>query len=283
MSAVAKLKRRELFRAGAAVGALAVLPAGLFGCATDATSVALGTVVDGGLAPRAFDTRGLSWLLAPREGRVEVRDADGTLVQSIDGLAYPAAIAIDASDRAWVVEIGTSTLACIDLERATTTRYGAGILRGARDVAIDVDGQVLVADLFAHQVVRFDDRGGFMASLGTPITGASADESVLNGPRGVALAHDGTVLVAEVGARRVTRLAPDGTWLETVASDFIAPRELRVAPSDGRFAVADTVRGDVTVYDARGALLATHRSARLPEAIAFARDGALWISGREHG
>lgn len=271
-----------MFRAGAIVGAASFLPVGLFGCATDVVPTALGRIVDDGVAPRAFDRRGLSWLLSPVEGRVEVRDADGTLVQAVDGLAYPSAIAIDAAGRGWIVELGAGTLACIDLERATTTRVGAGTLRTPRDVAVDAEGRLLVAEIGTHQVLRLDERGRVVESLGAPIERGPADEEgVLNGPRSLAVALDGSILVAELGAARVTRLASDGTWLETVVSGFVSPRTLRVGP-DGRFAVADVVRGDVSVYDARGALLTTYRpSARLADAIAFAPDGALWVSGRE--
>lgn len=275
--------RRDLFRAGAIVGAASLLPGGLFGCATEVPS-ALGRVVDDGIAPRAFDRRGFTWLLSPAEGTLEIHDGDGTLVQRVEGLAYPSAIAIDAAGRGWVVEASAATLAVIDLDRATTTRLGAGVLGTPRDVAVDAEGRILVAEVSLHQVLRLDGEGRLIGALGFPITTGPADaEGVLNGPRSVALALDGSILVAEGGARRITRLAGDGTWLETVASGFAAPRSVRVGP-DGRFAVADVVRNDVTVYDARGSLLTTYRpSTRLADTIAFAPDGALWVSGRALG
>ena len=280
------LGRRQLLRASATLGLASAVPASLgsalTGCGVSASApVALGTIVEGGLGALAFDARGLSWALDARAGILEVREVDGALLRTIEELAHPAAIALDASGRAWVVEAASATLAVIDLDRGVIARHGAELLRGPRDVAIDADASVLVADALAHRVVRLDPSGRVVAMLGGPIVD-ERDEGVLNGPRGVAIADDGSVLVAEIGGARITRLASDGAWLETIASGLTAPRALRVGP-DGRIAVADAVRGEVTLHDASGALLSTHRPTRVPEALAFAPDGALWISGRETG
>lgn len=277
----AQLRRRELLQASAALGVASALPFGLSGCAGEPPAFALGTVVDAGVSPVVFDARGFAWLLSPLENRLEVRDPDGAVVRTVTELARPRALAIDATGRGWLVESGAARLTSIDLDRGTVTVHGEDVLLAPRDVAVDADGHVLVADAHAHVIARFDGSGAWLGAIGLPVTAAIEDEAALNGPRSIAVAIDGTLLVGEGGARRVSRLASDGRWLETVVADLSAPRVVRVSSADGRFAVADPVRGEVRVLDAAGSLLATHRPARLPESLAFAPDGALWISGRD--
>lgn len=274
------LGRRDFLRASAVGGLAASMPAVIVGCAGEPAPVALGTILEGGAAPLAFDARGLRWALAPREGRIDVLDPDGLVMQTFAELAHPGAVAIDGSGRAWVVELGASRVAVIDLDRGVIARHGADVLHGPRDVAVDGDGSVLIADALAHHVVRFDARGRMVGVLGT----AGPGEGELNGPRGVAVDRDGTIVVAEVGGRRVTRMADDGAWLASWGDEgrFLAPRALRIGP-DGRIAVADAVRGEVTVHRGDGAVLAEHRTTSLPEAVAFAPDGALWITGPARG
>lgn len=274
------LGRRQLVRGATAVGVAAALPGGLSACATTQAPVALGTIVDGGAQPLVLDARGLTWRLSPLEGRVDVLDADGVLVRAITDLAHPRTVAIDARGRGWIVEVGAGRLSRVDLDRDLVTQHGEGTLTGPRDVALDSEGHVVVADALRHTLVRLDDEGAVRDELGVPVSAHPDDALALNGPRSLALDVDGTWLVAEVGAGRVSRRASDGAWLEDVVTELPAPRMVRIATADGRAAIADVVRGEVLVVR-QGVLLATHRVTRMPESIAFAPDGALWISGRD--
>lgn len=89
-------------------------------------------------------------------------------------------------------------------------------LRGPRGLWVDADGRLWVADTGNHRVLRFDHAAtipaGFSADavFGQPgftsaITGVAAN--LMNAPRGVTVAADGTVWVADTGNNRVLRFA----------------------------------------------------------------------------
>jgi len=194
------LRRRQILRGAGTLGVISAFPFGLTACGSEPAPVALGTIVDGGLVARAFDLRGMSWVLLPHEGRIEILDADGVLVGTVNDLAFPTAVAFDAVGRGWVVEVGAARLARIDIDRGELTRFAEGSLRCPRDVAIDGEGRVLVADLAAHRIARFDDRGRAIDLIGEPVTDTlSHEEGSLNGPRSLAIASDGTLLIVEAG------------------------------------------------------------------------------------
>lgn len=287
--------RRDFARLSFLAGAGASLP---LGCVSSGADVGAGAGASGlpvGLAasPRDFDVRGRSWSLLPNEGALEVHDAGARLLR-VDALARPVAVAVH-DDVAWVIELGAfergvSGLARIDLA-GRVTRHGGEVLVGPRDVALDADGSVLVADSLAHRIHRFDPEGAHVGSMGEP----GPREGQLNGPRALAVDAD-TWLVAEIGGRRVTRLDRSGAWLETVqlesldlestlllndAPTLVAPRALRVGP-DGLVAVADLVADQVFLVGRDGSHAHFAPDVR-PEGLAFAPDGTLWVCGAARG
>lgn len=283
--------RRDFVRLSLLAGVGASLPSG---CASP-TIGAEGLVVGLAASPRAFDGRGRCWSLLPSQGALEVLDGD-TRVLHVDTLAHPDALAV-TDDAAWVVERESHTLARVSLD-GRITRHGVDVLRGPRDVALDANGSVLVADTLAHRVHRFDAAGALVASYGEP----GPDEGQLNGPRALAVDGD-TLVIAEIGGRRVTRLDRSGAWLETIAREtgepdtgeletgeletiafgirrgLIAPRALRIGP-DGRIAVGDLVADEVVVFARDGSIARFVPEVR-PESLAFAPDGTLWVCGDE--
>lgn len=283
-----RTRRRDFVRLSLLAGAGATLPLGCASPSAQAGRVG-GLTVASDSSPRAFDARGRSWSLAPDEGALEVVHA-GTRVLHVEGLARPVAVAVQ-DDIAWVVERGDFERSSAGLARVTldgrVTRHGGEVLVGPRDVALDVDGCVLVADSLAHRIHRFDPEGALVASVGEPGSG----EGQLNGPRALAVDAD-TWLVGEVGGGRITRRDRSGARLETLiyepvhlestplagdAPALVTPRALRVGPN-GLVAVADLVADQVFLFarDGGHACLTPDVS---PEGLAFDPDGTLWVLG----
>lgn len=81
-------------------------------------------------------------------------------------------------------------------------------LQRPEGIALDVTGNVLVADYGRDRIVKLSPDGRLLQTWGTRGTGAG--EFV--GPKGVAVdPSTGKIYVADTGNGRVQRLQPDGT------------------------------------------------------------------------
>jgi DNA-binding beta-propeller fold protein YncE len=88
-------------------------------------------------------------------------------------------------------------------------------------VAIDHDGNILIADALYHRIRRITPDGLITTIAGNGIPsflgdGGPATAANLQYPTGVALDHDGNVYIADAANHRIRRIDPDGT-ITTVA------------------------------------------------------------------
>ncbi len=92
----------------------------------------------------------------------------------------------------------------------------------ATDVAVDLDGRLIVADERGHRVWRFDPDSGARTPVAGNGIGASGPDgepgasTSIDSPRGVAVGAGGEVYISEGRGHRVRQVLPDGT-LATVA------------------------------------------------------------------
>ena len=120
------------------------------------------------------------------------------------GLAEPRGAALDGRGRIWVTDFGHSRMAIFDLSGGYLGGWG-GVkgngkyqLQDPGDVAIRGD-DVYVADTWNGRVQQFATAGAKFART------AIAE---LYGPRGVAVAPDGVVWIADSGNNRLVLLSP---------------------------------------------------------------------------
>ena len=93
-------------------------------------------------------------------------------------------------------------------------------------VALDRDGNILIADALYHRIRRVTPDGTITTIAGNGIPsflgdGGPATAANLQYPTGVALDHDGNVFIADAGNHRIRRIDPDGT-ITTVAGSGVA-------------------------------------------------------------
>ncbi len=149
-----------------------------------------------------------------------------------------------------------------------TPGRGAGALNGPDNVAVDLRGDVYVADRDNNRVEKFTARGGFVAALGRNAGDGSA--GVGNGefdhPRGVATDGLGDLYVADSRNNRVEKFGSDGRFQArfgrnggdgtagTARGEFNDPRGLATDRA-GNLYVADHGNNRVQKLDPSGRFL----------------------------
>lgn len=159
----------------------------------------LGFSGDGGPA-RSARFQDPSQLAIGRDGSIFVADTGNSRVRVIRPDGTVATVA-GTGDQGFSGDGGPSTAARVNAP--------AG-------VAVDATGQLLFADTGNHRIRRVATNGTISTVAGTGTRGFSGDggpatAARLAAPQGLALAADGSLLVADTGNRRVRRVAPDGT------------------------------------------------------------------------
>ena len=112
---------------------------------------------------------------------------------------------------------------------------GKGTGKGEFDlpagIAVDGNGNVLVADTNNRRIQKFSPTGSFLSIMG---------QGELAAPNGIAVDHNGNLYVADAGNHHVQKVAPDGTFIaEWKGPDagFYGPRRIAIGPDDSIYVV----------------------------------------------
>jgi DNA-binding beta-propeller fold protein YncE len=136
---------------------------------------------------------------------------------------------------------------------------GKGQLDSPTGIAVDGNGNILVADTINGRIQKFSPSGTFVTSIGTRGKG----HGQLGEPNGIAVDRAGNIYVAEASNHRVQKLASDGTFIaEWKGPDtgFYGPRRIAVGPDDSIY-VVDQGRTRIVKFSPDGQVLATWGSA----------------------
>ena len=212
----------------------------------------------------------------------------------------PQGIAVAADGRLFVADTFNYRIRVISADGATVSTYagsgntglsGGGFADGSTStarfdepngVAVAADGRLFVADTVNHRIRVISADGATVSTYaGSGNTGFSgggfADGSTstarFDDPRGVAVAADGRVFVADESNHRIRVISADGATVSTYAGSgfgfgfanggattaarFSQPNGVAVA-ADGRVFVADTVNHRIRVISADGATVSTY-------------------------
>ncbi len=201
-------------------------------------------------------------------------------------LSNSRGVAVDSSGNIYIADTSNRRIRKVDTSGIINTIAGtatsgfsgdggpatAAQLNGPEDVAVDSSGNVYIADTFNHRIRKVDvsvNPPTISTIAGTGNQGFSGDggqatAADLNAPRGVAVASDGTVYIADDN-HRIRAVATDGT-ISTVAGTGTAsftPRPgvataVRIE-SPGKIAVSSTGAVYVTeLFAARVSVLTTN-------------------------
>ena len=138
------------------------------------------------------------------------------------------------------------------LPESATTMFEGG--KGTEDgqfdsptgVAVDGNGNVLVADSGNGRIEKFSPTGTFVTSI-----------KQFEAPNGIAIDHAGNIYVAEIGSKhRVQKLGPDGTFISEWAPGLYGPRRIAIGPDDSIY-VVDQGRTRIVKLSPDGQVLTT--------------------------
>ncbi len=170
-----------------------------------------------------------------RQGRLTVIAGTGEGGFGGDGgpavralLLAPHDLALDAEGNLLVADTGNHRIRRIDPQGVITTIAGDGqaaksgyndlplqnSLNNPQSIALDREGNLLIADTYNH-VVRRLDRSGAMTTFVGSVPGYGGDggpatQAQMNLPMAVAVAPDGSVYISDAGNSRIRRVTPDG-------------------------------------------------------------------------
>ena len=145
-------------------------------------------------------------------------------------------------------------------ETATTLfEGGRGADKGQFDsptgIAVDANGNILVADTNNGRIQKFSPTGAFLSSMGIKGTGYGQ----LGAPNGIAIDRTGNIYVADASKHRVEKLAPDGTVTnEWKGPDpgFYGPRRIALGSDDSIY-VVDQGHTRIVKFSPDGQVLTT--------------------------
>ena len=130
-----------------------------------------------------------------------------------------------------------------------------GRFDGPTGIAVDANGNVLVADTNNGRIEKFSPTGGFLSSMG--IKGIGYGQ--LGAPNGIAIDRVGNIYVADASRHVVEKLASDGSVISEwkgPAPGFYGPRRIAIGPDESVY-VVDQGRTRIVKFNSDGQVLKT--------------------------
>jgi DNA-binding beta-propeller fold protein YncE len=123
---------------------------------------------------------------------------------------------------------------------------GKGEFDSPTAMAVDPNGNILVADTGNGRIEKFSPNGTFLTSIGQFET-----------PNGIAIDHTGNIYVAEIGSKhRIQKLGPGGTFIAEWAPGFYGPRRIAIGPDNSVY-VVDSGHNRIVKFSPDGQVLAS--------------------------
>jgi streptogramin lyase len=123
---------------------------------------------------------------------------------------------------------------------------GEGEFNSPTGIAVDPNGNVLVADTGNGRIEKLSPNGSFIASI-----------KQFDAPSGIAIDRAGNIYVSEIGSKhRVQKLGSDGAFIAEWAPGFYGPRKIAIGPDESVY-VVDSGRNRIVKLSPDGQVVAS--------------------------
>ena len=132
---------------------------------------------------------------------------------------------------------------------------GTGKFDSPTGIAVDPEGNILVADTGNGRIQKFSSSGAFLASMGSKGTGHGQFQN----PNGIAVDRARNIYVADAFNGSVQKLSPNGTFLaewKGPAPGFYGARRIAIGPDDLVY-VVDQGHNRIAKFSPSGEVLAS--------------------------
>ncbi|HHJ05950.1 MAG TPA: hypothetical protein ENK24_00455 [Anaerolineae bacterium] len=237
--------------------------------------------------------------------RVQVFDQNGNFLKQWGGEEGPApgqlteiwGIAVSEDGKVYVSDTWNHRVQIFDEDGNYLSEFGLfadtqgdvnaapGNFWGPRDILLDRDGNLYVADTGNKRIQKFTPDGQFLGAWG----GGGITPGRFEEPVGLATDSAGNIYVADTWNRRVQKFDSSFNFISEWPvigwdSQNVPNKPFIAVDSQNRVFISDPENYRIIVYDSEGNLLATFgqygqdiHSFRLPLDLAFGDDGALFV------
>jgi DNA-binding beta-propeller fold protein YncE len=176
-------------------------------------------------------------------------------------LEAPSDVTVDANGNLYVADTNNNRIQKYDAQ-GNFVAYAGGYQSDIEmtqpwSLAVGADGSVFVANTWGHSVIKLDAELKLVESWGVGgQTEAGGDPFALYGPRDIAVAPNGNVLIADTGNARIVEYTPDGDFVRQFGSkgtsgaplEFNEPTSIDVTAA-GEIYVADLYNKRIVVLN----------------------------------
>jgi tripartite motif-containing protein 71 len=216
-----------------------------------------------GTAPNGIelDSEGDVWIVANTQVREysaggELKLSFGSAGVENGQFKFAQDLAIDSSGNVWVVErsetafvegssFGKNRVQKFNSKGGYLSQFGKlgtgnGEFKSPEAIAVDSEGNVLVADTWNHRYQEFNSAGEYVRKVGSQ----GAGNGQFSYPRGIAVDSEGRVWVVDTGNNRLQRFSSKGAYQTQFGAygpndgQFLEPRGIDISGSS--LWVADT-------------------------------------------
>ena len=225
-----------------------------------------------------------------------------------NGLTFPAGttmglpgdLEFDSRGHLWVVSrpgngITTNTIVEIDENGKFIRSFGEGLFGNRpHGIYIDPENNIWISDGSSHTVVKVDQQGKVLLTLGTKGQAGNWDEAagtrLLNQPNDVAIGRNGDIFLAQghtpgaMGDPKILKFDKTGKFIKSWGGRGTDPGKFRVAhgisiDAKGQLWVTDRENSRIQIFDQEGTFVRQIKYAGLPCSLLIRKDGITMVNG----